>query len=83
MKEYDVIVIGSGAGMTVGSAAFEQGLSVAIVENGPMGGTFDLSFVNATESALTLSCDWEIHNPNATIGAANNEGPFLTLKNFN
>ncbi|MHA1481131.1 MAG: dihydrolipoyl dehydrogenase [Candidatus Thorarchaeota archaeon] len=39
MKEYDVIVIGSGAGMTVGSAAFEQGLSVAIVENGPMGGT--------------------------------------------
>ncbi|MHA1929295.1 MAG: dihydrolipoyl dehydrogenase [Candidatus Thorarchaeota archaeon] len=39
MKEYDVIVVGSGAGMTVGSAAFEQGLSVAIIENGPMGGT--------------------------------------------
>lgn len=39
MKEYDVIVIGSGAGMSVASGAYEQGLSVAVVENGPMGGT--------------------------------------------
>jgi len=39
MKEYDVIVIGSGAGMTIASGAYEQGLSVAVVENGPMGGT--------------------------------------------
>ena len=47
------------------------------IEDGPMEGTFDLSFVNTTESALTLSSDWELHNPNATIGAANNEGPFM------
>ncbi len=39
MKEYDLIVIGSGAGMNLASAAFEQGLRVAVVENGPLGGT--------------------------------------------
>ncbi|MHA1903492.1 MAG: dihydrolipoyl dehydrogenase [Candidatus Thorarchaeota archaeon] len=39
MKEYDVIVIGSGAGMAIASAAYEQGMKVAVVENGPMGGT--------------------------------------------
>jgi len=39
MKEYDVIVIGSGAGMSIASGAYEQGLKVAVVENGPMGGT--------------------------------------------
>ncbi|MFW9793312.1 MAG: dihydrolipoyl dehydrogenase [Candidatus Thorarchaeota archaeon] len=39
MKEYDLIVIGSGAGMNIASGAYEQGLKVAIVENGPMGGT--------------------------------------------
>ena len=39
MKEYDLIVIGSGAGMNVASSAYEQGLRVALVENGPMGGT--------------------------------------------
>ncbi|MFW9815872.1 MAG: dihydrolipoyl dehydrogenase [Candidatus Thorarchaeota archaeon] len=38
MKEYDLIVIGSGSGMAVASGAYEQGLRVAIVENGPMGG---------------------------------------------
>lgn len=39
MKEYDLIVIGSGAGMSIASGAYEQGLKVAVVENGPMGGT--------------------------------------------
>ncbi len=39
MKEYDLIVIGSGAGMNVASSAYEQALRVAVVENGPMGGT--------------------------------------------
>ena len=39
MKEYDVIVIGSGAGMNVASAAYERGMKVAVVEHGPMGGT--------------------------------------------
>jgi mycothione reductase len=39
MKKYDLIVIGSGAGMNVASAAYEQGLSVAVIEHGPMGGT--------------------------------------------
>jgi len=39
MKKYDLIVIGSGAGMNVASAAYEQGLRVAVVEHGPMGGT--------------------------------------------
>ena len=39
MKDYDLIVIGSGAGMSIASGAYEQGLKVAVVENGPMGGT--------------------------------------------
>jgi dihydrolipoamide dehydrogenase len=39
MKEYDLIVIGSGAGMSIASAAYEQGLKVAVIEHGPMGGT--------------------------------------------
>jgi mycothione reductase len=39
MKQYDLIVIGSGAGMNVASAANDQGLKVAVVDHGPMGGT--------------------------------------------
>ncbi len=39
MKEYDVVVIGSGAGMNVAADAYNQGMTVAVVEHGPMGGT--------------------------------------------
>ena len=39
MKEYDLIVIGSGAGLNVVSKARRRGMKVALVENGPMGGT--------------------------------------------
>ncbi len=39
MKKYDVLVIGSGAGLEVASWAAGRGLSVAIVEEGPLGGT--------------------------------------------
>jgi len=39
MKEYGLIVIGSGAGMNVVDAALGAGLKVAIVEEGPLGGT--------------------------------------------
>ncbi len=39
MKKYDMIVIGSGAGMNIASAAYERGMKVAVVEHGPMGGT--------------------------------------------
>lgn len=39
MKTFDLIVIGSGAGLNVAAGAAEQGLKVAIVEDGPMGGT--------------------------------------------
>ncbi len=38
-KEYDIIVIGSGAGLNIAQAAREKGQKVAIFENGPMGGT--------------------------------------------
>ncbi|MFX1483983.1 MAG: FAD-binding protein, partial [Promethearchaeota archaeon] len=37
MKTYDLIIIGSGAGMNIASSAYEQGLNVAVVERGPMG----------------------------------------------
>ncbi len=39
MKDFDLIVIGSGAGMNVAAKARGQGLSVAVVEDGPLGGT--------------------------------------------
>lgn len=39
MKEYDVIVIGSGSGAIVVDEALEHGYSVALVDKGPIGGT--------------------------------------------
>lgn len=39
MKNYDLIVIGSGAGNNVATAAASEGQKVALVENGPLGGT--------------------------------------------
>jgi mycothione reductase len=39
MEKFDVIVIGSGSGMLVASAAVEQGYKVALVEGSKMGGT--------------------------------------------
>ena len=39
-KEYDLIVIGSGSGLNVAAHAVnEYGWKVAIVEDGPLGGT--------------------------------------------
>jgi mycothione reductase len=39
MEKYDVLVIGSGSGMTIAANAVTQGLQTAVVEHGPMGGT--------------------------------------------
>ncbi len=39
MKEYDIIVIGSGCGMIIVSEALAHGMSVALVDKGPLGGT--------------------------------------------
>ncbi len=39
MEQFDVIVIGSGSGMLVASAAVDLGLRVALLEHGKMGGT--------------------------------------------
>lgn len=39
MELFDVLVIGSGSGMIVASNAVANGLKVALVESGPMGGT--------------------------------------------
>jgi mycothione reductase len=39
MEKYDLVVIGSGAGMNVASKAVESGMRVALVEHGLMGGT--------------------------------------------
>ena len=38
-KKYDLIVIGSGAGMNVASSAHSMGMKVAVLDNGPIGGT--------------------------------------------
>lgn len=39
MRDFDLIVIGSGSGLDVAVAAANRGLRVAIVEKGPLGGT--------------------------------------------
>jgi len=39
MKKYDVLVIGSGAGMGVASDALSNDYKVAVVDKGPLGGT--------------------------------------------
>lgn len=39
MKEYDLVVIGSGAGLVVVENALAHGYSVALVDRGPLGGT--------------------------------------------
>ena len=39
MKKYDVIVIGSGSGGIILDAAYREGLKVAYVDRGPLGGT--------------------------------------------
>jgi mycothione reductase len=39
MDRFDLIVIGSGAGMHVVSSAVEEGMRVALVDQGPVGGT--------------------------------------------
>ncbi len=39
MKEYDLVVIGSGAGLVIVENAMVQGMRVALVDKGPLGGT--------------------------------------------
>ncbi len=39
VRSFDVIVIGAGSGMEVVSEAVERGLKVAVIEDGPFGGT--------------------------------------------
>ena len=39
MKEFDLIVIGAGSGLDVAAAAVNRGLNVAVVDDGPLGGT--------------------------------------------
>ncbi|MFX1512342.1 MAG: dihydrolipoyl dehydrogenase [Promethearchaeota archaeon] len=39
MENYDLIVIGSGAGMNIAAPAVNMGLKVALIEDGPLGGT--------------------------------------------
>ncbi len=39
MKTFDVLLVGSGSGLEVSSEAAQRGLSVAVVEQGPFGGT--------------------------------------------
>jgi dihydrolipoamide dehydrogenase len=39
MQKFDLIVIGAGSGLDVAAAAASRGMKVALVEEGPMGGT--------------------------------------------
>lgn len=39
LDHFDVLVVGTGSGMIIASAAVENGLTAAVVDKGPMGGT--------------------------------------------
>jgi dihydrolipoamide dehydrogenase len=39
MKEYDVIIVGSGAGANLIEDALEHNKTVALIDKGPVGGT--------------------------------------------
>jgi mycothione reductase len=39
VRKFDVIVIGAGSGLEISAMAVQRGLSVAVVESGPFGGT--------------------------------------------
>jgi len=39
VEKFDLIIIGSGAGLNLVDAALNKGMKVALVENGPLGGT--------------------------------------------
>lgn len=75
MKKYDVIVIGSGCGMSIVDEALHLGLSVALVDRGPLGGTcantgcipskmliFAADRVTEIEEAAKLGIEAEVKN---------------------
>jgi mycothione reductase len=75
MKKYDVIVIGSGCGMNIVEEALAHGLSVALVDKGPLGGTcanlgcipskmliFVADRIAETQEARKLGIEAEIKN---------------------
>ena len=39
MREFDLVVIGAGSGLDVAAAAANRGRDVAVVDDGPLGGT--------------------------------------------
>jgi len=39
MKDYDIVIIGSGAGANLLNDALEHGKTVALLDKGPAGGT--------------------------------------------
>ena len=39
MREFDFVVIGAGSGLDVAAAAANRGQDVAVVDDGPLGGT--------------------------------------------
>ncbi|MBE0516755.1 MAG: dihydrolipoyl dehydrogenase [Methanophagales archaeon] len=80
MKEYDVVVIGSGAGMIIVEGALSHGLKVALVDKGPVGGTclnvgcipskmliYPADRIAEIEEAKKLGIDAEITNVDFTF----------------
>jgi mycothione reductase len=73
MDEFDLIVIGAGAGLRVASVAAEMGLEVALVDHGPLGGvclnsgctpskilTYPANVVRNLEDAIAVGIAGEI-----------------------
>ena len=75
MKKYDVIVIGSGCGLNIVNETLVHGLSVALVDKGPLGGTcanlgcipskmliFPAERITEIQEAKKLGIDIDIRN---------------------
>ena len=82
MEEYDLIVIGSGAGMNVASNAVQAGKSVAVAEHGLMGGTCLNTGCIATKAMLHASeLRWNVNCASAfgiSAGRAELDGSVFT-----
>ena len=58
MDKFDLIVIGSGAGMHIVSSSIGEGMRLALVELGPLGGTcLNNGCIPSQDPDLSCRCD--------------------------
>lgn len=75
MKEYDLVVVGSGVGLTVLNQGLQRGMKCALIEEGKLGGTcltrgcipskvmvYPADLIREAEHAETVGLDFELKN---------------------